>query len=381
MKNLRRGYTTGSCAAAAAQRATALLLGADVEDAAPVSLWTPKGIPLKIPVIYQEKGMDWAICGVEKDSGDDPDVTNGVFLYAKVMKVPGTWAEKKGPEAGDLQIQIKGGIGVGVVTKPGLACPVGEAAINPTPRRMIEEEVKAVCEELSYCGKLLVEISVPQGVELAKRTYNPRLGIQGGISILGTSGIVEPMSEQALIDTIKVEMNVRKAAGVKYLILTPGNYGEEFLKKQLHIQEERLVKCSNFIGDALDYGVELGFQGILLAGHLGKLVKVAAGVMNTHSKYGDLRMEVLGAHAGLAGVPRETLEKLMNCVTTEEAIATLDTVNLREETLKSLLMKLDFHIKERTHQQLEIGAIIFSNQYGYLGETQDVQKLVAKLNK
>lgn len=380
MKNLRRGYTTGSCAAAAAQRAAALLLGAGPEDAMPVSLRTPKGISLQIPVIHQERGADWAVCGVQKDSGDDPDVTNGVFLYAKVMKVPGPW-EDESAEGESRQIKIIGGLGVGVVTKPGLACPVGEPAINPTPRRMIEEEVRSVCDELSYTGRLLVEISVPQGVELAKRTYNPRLGIEGGISILGTSGIVEPMSEQALIDTIKVEMNVRKALGTKYLILTPGNYGEEFLKKELSVQDEQLVKCSNFIGEALDFGVELGFEGILLTGHLGKLVKVAAGVMNTHSKYGDLRMEVLAAHAGIAGASGETLEKLMNCVTTEEAIATLDAVNLREETLKSLLKKLDFHIKERTRHQIEIGAIIFSNQYGYLGETRDVQKLLGKLNK
>lgn len=369
-KKLRCGYTTGSCAAAAAQRATALLLGAGVKEEEPISITTPKGVLLKIPVSNQEKGDDWARCVVQKDSGDDPDVTNGILIYATV---------RKATEINDSQIIIKGGIGIGKVTKAGLACPVGEWAINPTPRRMIEEEVKSVCHEFEYEGKLLVEISIPQGVEIAKRTYNPRLGITGGISILGSSGIVEPMSEQALIDTIKVEMNMKKASGVEYLVITPGNYGEAFLKTYPEIPKDSTIKCSNFIGDALDYAERSAFKGVLLVGHIGKFIKVAAGVMNTHSKYADVRMEVFVAHAGLAGGSKEILEKILSCVTSEEAIAVLDEAGIREEIIKSVLKKLDFHIKERVHHNLEIGAILFSNKYGYLGETEDVKKIIKKL--
>lgn len=379
-KKLRCGYTTGSCAAAAAQRATALLLGADSAEEEPVSLVVPKGVSLKIPVYHQEKESDWAVCAVKKDSGDDPDITNGILVYVKVMKASDE--DDSSPENTEKpSVYLRGGLGIGVVTKPGLSCAVGEAAINPVPRRMIEEEVKAVCKEREYEGSLVVEISIPQGIEIAKRTYNPRLGIQGGISVLGTSGIVEPMSEQALVDTVKLEMDMKKANGYEYLVLTPGNYGEEFLKTRTKIRGDALVKCSNFIGEALDHVEDVGFRGVLLVGHLGKLSKVAAGAMNTHSKHGDLRLEVLGVHAGLAGGGSDTLRQIMDSATTEEAIAVLDRSGIRQQTMESLLEKLDFHIKERTHHTLTVGAVLFSNHYGYLGETREASRLLACLEK
>ncbi|HVI40203.1 MAG TPA: cobalt-precorrin-5B (C(1))-methyltransferase, partial [Anaerovoracaceae bacterium] len=147
----------------------------------------------------------------------------------------------------------------------------------------------------------------------------------------------------------------------------------------ISIHEVDSVKCSNFVGDALDYAELSKFKGVLLVGHIGKFVKVAAGMMNTHSKYGDARMEVIGVHAVLAGASKEVVEKLLTCVTTEEAIYILDQAGIREQTLQSILKKLDFHIKERVHHNLEIGAIIFSNQYGYLGETEDAAELRKKL--
>ncbi|MGI5922213.1 MAG: cobalt-precorrin-5B (C(1))-methyltransferase CbiD [Syntrophomonadaceae bacterium] len=373
-KRLRCGYTTGSCAAAAAQRATALLLGAKIPGDEMISLATPIGVRLEIPVEKTETGENWASCAVRKDSGDDPDVTNGILVYARVSKTPG-------PVTTEPHITITGGIGVGRVTKAGLACPVGEAAINPVPRRMIAEQVKTICDKFNYTGKLLVEISIPEGVEIAKKTFNPRLGIVGGISVLGTSGIVEPMSDQSLIDTIKVEMNVIKATGADYLAITPGNYGETFIKNNLNIKKTCLVKCSNFVGEALDNAAFCQFQGVLLVGHLGKFVKLAAGIMNTHSKYGDARMEIIGVHAALAGAPQETMKNLMNCITTEEAVAVLDEAGIREKTMQSLLKNMDFHIKERVKHQLQIGAIIFSNQYGYLGQTTEAKDLLNKLTK
>ncbi|QOX65889.1 cobalamin biosynthesis protein CbiD [Anoxybacterium hadale] len=387
-KKLRCGYTTGSCAAAAAQRAAALLLGASLHDHEDIVLVTPKGVTLQLKPELTELGEKWASCSIQKDAGDDPDITNGILVCARVSKladedqtVKATGSNTGNEASAKSRIVITGGDGVGRVTKPGLACSIGEAAINPVPKAMILEQVKAVCDELDYAGSLLVEISVPQGSEIAKRTYNPRLGIVGGISILGTSGIVEPMSEQALIDTIKTEMNVRKAEGAEYLVITPGNYGETFLKKYLGKEEIAAVKCSNFIGEALDYAEEMKFKGVLLTGHIGKLIKTSAGIMNTHSKYGDARMEILTAHAALAGAPPAVLKRLMECVTTEDAITVLDEAEMREITLASVLKKLDYHIKERVHHQMEIGAVIFSNFYGYLGETVDAAILKSMVSQ
>lgn len=376
-QRLRCGYTTGSCAAAAAQRAAAMVLGAVFSSEEKIILPTPKGVLLELTAEETKKGDGWASCAVRKDAGDDPDVTNGMLVFAKVSK--------QQPEAKvnsrhtKPEIVLTGGAGVGRVTKAGLACPVGEAAINPVPRSMILEQIRTVCEEFDYSGRLDVEISIPGGEEIARRTYNPQLGIVGGISILGTSGIVEPMSEQALIDTIKVKMNVRKADGAEYLVITPGNYGETFLKSHISLPDIDSVKCSNFVGDALDYAEESGFKGVLLVGHIGKFIKVAAGIMNTHSKYGDARMEIMGVHAALAGASKEVLERLLCCVTTEDAICVLDEAGIRQQTLRSVLKGLDRRIRERVHHSMEIGAIIFSNQYGYLGETEEAERIRNKL--
>ncbi|HWQ77467.1 MAG TPA: cobalt-precorrin-5B (C(1))-methyltransferase CbiD [Anaerovoracaceae bacterium] len=382
-QRLRCGYTTGSCAAAAAQRAVAMVLGAAFSPGDKIVLSTPKGVRLELDALEAESGDGWASCAVKKDAGDDPDATNGILVYARVTKVG---HEEEAPQDGVTVLRkgcpgitLDGGTGVGRVTKRGLSCPVGEAAINPVPRQMILEQVGEVCEEFDYKGGLHVEISVPGGEEIARRTFNPQLGVLGGISILGTSGIVEPMSDQALIDTIKVKMDVRKAEGAEYLVITPGNYGETFLKSHIPFPDTDSVKCSNFIGEALDYAEYSKFRGVLLVGHIGKFVKVAAGIMNTHSRYGDARMEIIGAHAALAGASKEVVGELLDCVTTEDAVSVLDQAGIKEQTLQSVLSKLDYHIKERVHHSMEIGAVIFSNQHGYLGETADAPLLREKL--
>ena len=215
-KKLRYGYTTGSCAAAASKAAAAMLLSG--KEISYVELHTPKGIDLRLEVLDISREDNAVSCAIQKDGGDDPDVTNGILIYAKVSREP----------ADEAQIIIDGGIGVGRVTKPGLEQSVGAAAINKVPRQMIRENLEAVCEQYHYHGKLSVVISIPSGVELAAKTFNPRLGIVGGISVLGTSGIVEPMSEQALIDTIRVEMRQKLANGMEYLLVVPGNYGIDF---------------------------------------------------------------------------------------------------------------------------------------------------------
>ena len=194
-----------------------------------------------------------------------------------------------------VRIELMAGEGVGVVTKPGLNCPVGKPAINPVPRSMIFHQAERACRESGFQGCIKLSVSVPGGKEQAEKTFNPRLGILGGISILGTSGMVEPMSERALLETIGLELRQKRLAGCERLILTPGNYGTAFLRDHLGIELDQAVKCSNFIGDTLDLAVQEKLCQVLLVGHGGKLIKLAAGVMNTHSSAADGRMEVLGA--------------------------------------------------------------------------------------
>jgi len=363
-RKLRKGYTTGSCAAAATKAATFMLLfGGETKE---VSILTPKGISLRLSVVDITKEESWVSCAIKKDSGDDPDVTNGILIYAKVEK-----AEKS--------ILIDGGQGVGRVTKKGLEQPVGAAAINHVPREMIAKSAEEVCHELGYTGGLRITISVPRGEELAGKTFNPRLGIRGGISILGTSGIVEPMSEQAIVDSIAVEMKMKVANGAKYLILTPGNYGQRFIKDTMGIDLEKAVKVSNFVGDSLDIALDLKLQGILLVGHIGKLIKLAGGIMQTHSKNADCRLELLGIHAALSGAERETLQDVMESVTTEQALVVLKEKDLLEKTMQSVMDKIEYYIKIRSGEQMETGVILFSDTFGILVVTQHVPSILERI--
>ena len=361
-KDLRFGYTTGSCAAAASKAAARMLLEGSREES--VELMTPKGILLNLPVEEITAGEGFVSCAIRKDSGDDPDITNGILIFSRVefSKTPG--------------ITLEGGFGVGRVTKPGLECPVGAPAINRVPREMITAAVRAMQEESGNSAGLKVTISIPEGERLAKRTFNPRLGIVGGLSVLGTSGIVEPMSEAALVDTIRVEMKQLAASGRKMAVITPGNYGEDFMKEVLHADLSGAVKCSNFVGETLDMAGEFGFQKVLLIGHIGKFVKLAAGIMNTHSRYADGRMEVMGVHAALCGANRELLAKLMDCITTDDALDVLEQAGLLEETLSSILRKIDFHLKARSHGDYQVEAVIFSNKRGLLGMTAGAEGML-----
>lgn len=369
-KKLRYGYTTGSCAAAASKAAAAMLLSG--KEISYVELHTPKGIDLRLEVLDISREDNAVSCAIQKDGGDDPDVTNGILIYAKVSREP----------ADEAQIIIDGGIGVGRVTKPGLEQPVGAAAINKVPRQMIRENLEAVCEQYHYHGKLSVVISIPSGVELAAKTFNPRLGIVGGISVLGTSGIVDPMSEQALIDTIRVEMRQKLANGMEYLLVVPGNYGIDFLDQYGHgLQLEDAVKCSNFVGEALDAAVEFGAKGVLLVGHIGKFVKLAGGIMNTHSHNADARMELLTVHAALLGAPVELLQKMMECVTTDDALKYLKEADLMEPVMERIMEKMEFYVNQRAQHQLELGVITFSNVFGILGQTKNVPDLVKKIGR
>jgi len=363
-KLLRCGYTTGTCAALAAGAAAEYLLaGAPPETA---SLTTPKGWAVSVPLAGAELSEDGqsARCAVRKDAGDDYDVTDGMLVWAEVRKrsAPG--------------VSIGGGEGVGRVMRPGLDQPVGAAAINRVPRRMIGEQVRAVCGRLGYDGGMEITISIPGGEVRAAKTFNPELGVEGGLSILGTSGIVEPMSEQAIVDTIALQTR-QAAVNAKDLILTPGNYGEDFLKSTgLDGLGVPVVKYSNFLGEALDIAAAEGFERVLLVGHLGKLVKAAGGIMNTHSRYADCRTELFCAHAAVCGAGAELCRALMDAAATDACIELLDGAGLRRPVLDSLLSAVQRHLERRAAGAYQVGAVIFSNAYGPLGQTQQAEKIL-----
>ena len=364
-KRLRCGYTTGTCAALAAAGAARLLLGGRAPES--VTLTTPGGLPVTAAPRYCRMAGETACCAVEKDGGDDIDATHGALIEARVER------------AAQPGVVIDGGPGVGRVTKPGLDQPVGAAAINRVPRRMIEQAVRAVCDALNWDGGLRVTICVPEGAALAKKTFNPQLGIEGGISILGTSGIVEPMSMQALIDTVALSLRQARAQGAARVLLTPGNYGVDFLREQgLDAAGAPVAKCSNFIGDALDEAAALGFADVLLVGHIGKLAKLAGGVMNTHSRYADCRTELLCAHAAVCGASQKTCAALLDAATTDACIALLDEAGLRAPVLDSLLRAVERHLVRRAAGAYRVGAVLFSNEYGLLGRTASAAEMLAE---
>ena len=367
---LRHGFTTGSCAAAASKAAAYMLLTG--REKTQITIDTPKGIPYHAQVECIRRNEDWVQCAVQKDGGDDPDITTGAYVEAAVRM--------QTYEGTVPTVVIDGGKGVGRITRQGLDQPVGNAAINRVPRAMIEKEVLEVCKVLDFTGCLEVVIAVPEGEELAKRTFNPRLGIIGGISILGTTGIVEPMSVQALLDTILVELKMRKAEGHRILAISPGNYGLEFMKKTYGYDLEASVKCSNYIGDTIDMAIEQGFATILLTGHIGKLVKLAGGMMNTHSHEGDCRMELLMAAAVEAGADGDTARAILQCLVSEEAIPLLQKAQLFEATMEQLGKRITYYLNKRSQGKVRIEWIIYANAYGELVKSAGAAEVLKQLN-
>lgn len=427
-ERLQCGYTTGSCATAAATAAARMLFtGKICRD---VRLTTPKGVSLDLEVVQPVIGEMSASCAVRKFGGDDPDATDGLLIFAEAKRVvragiqdgeeePVTALSNTGVKsaadlsdtsaksASDLpdaeekcvsgvadataeftqgiagireaQVFIDGGTGVGRVTKPGLEQPIGAAAINRVPRQMITQGVQQVCAEFGYTGAIQITISVQGGEEVAKRTFNPHLGIVGGISILGTSGIVVPMSEQALIDSIRIEMRQKVKSGEQYLLITPGNYGADFLKGQKQyemLRPEYSMKCSNYVGETLDMAVQLGVKAILFVSHIGKFIKVSGGIMNTHSAHADCRAELMAAQAMRAGASAETVERLLTTNTTEEAVGILKESDDLDGTVSEAIRRIQFYLKKHVGGELRTEVVLFSNQYGYLGESEGAEALM-----
>lgn len=405
-KKLRLGITTGTCSAAAAQTATMqLLLG--VESHA-VTLRTPKGMTVSVPVYLLESDDRRASYKVIKDSGDDPDVTNGTDVCVTVEYAQqsasaetdgsvGTRGNKNVSveTGGNTEIRTRsseqeskdrayafvsesypyltldGGIGVGRVTKEGLEQEVGQAAINRVPRQMIFEAVADVCEKANVSESLHITVWMPEGEALAKRTFNPKLGIEGGLSVLGTSGILEPMSEQAIVATIETEIRQLHAVGEEKILVTPGNYGQAYASEYLGLDLTKSVKSSNYIGDTIDLAISYGMNDFLLVGNIGKLVKLAAGIFNTHSKVADGRGEIFAVHAAMAGADAKVVQEIYDCINTDRMLDVLEREGLREVVMQSILAAIEKHVAGRVGDTMRFGVVVFSEKYGYLGQTKN----------
>lgn len=380
---MRKGFTTGSCAAAAAKAAAFMLFSGQIKNK--ISIMTPAGVEYCPDVLEPFIGKAEASCGIIKDGGDDPDATTGLLICARVT-LDGDIDEQennsiylKGQEA---SIIIKGGTGVGIITRPGLEMPVGECAINSTPRTMIKKEVAEVCQLFDYKGKLSVEIYVPEGEAIAIKTFNPHMGIVDGISILGTTGIVEPMSKKALVDTIRLDLAQKYAEGESVAIMVPGNYGATFLQNNYGLLPGKIVHFSNYVGEALDLAVEVGFRKLLIVGHTGKLVKVAGGIMNTHSKEADCRMEIMTAATIEAcrdkGIALDVsfLHKLLDQVTTTGCLEILSQEGLLDIVSVKLLEKIVFHLKKRLPEDVQVECILYENSYGLLAKTKEAEEWI-----
>lgn len=362
-RRLRLGYTTGTCAAAAAGAAArALLFG---EPPASVTVRVPAGEGIEVEVVETRRDASGVTCAVRKDGGDDIDATDGALICARV--------ELTGAEG----IEIDGGAGVGRVTKPGLDQPVGAAAINSVPRRMIAEAVEDALAEAHQDRGAKVTIIVPMGEEIAAKTFNPNLGIVGGISILGTTGIVEPRSLSALRDSIELEIRQAAALGARDLVVVPGNYGSDYVSGNLRIGAVPVVACSNFMGSAIDCAAREGFERVLVVGHIGKMVKVCGGIMDTHSRVADARMEILAAHAAASGAPAERVRQIMDAATADAGLEILQREGLVVPTCESLSLALSIRLGRRAGRAMSVAAIVFSNVYGELFRTPGADAMLA----
>lgn len=358
-RRMRRGYTTGSCAAAAAKAAALMLFSKkQVEQ---VSISTPAGITLELPVEDIRRSENSVSCSVTKMAGDDPDVTDGLKVFASVEKL------QEGAE-----IQIRAGEGVGRVTRPGLQVEVGRAAINPVPMAMITHETTSV---LPPATGALVTLSIPGGEETARKTFNARLGVEGGLSILGTTGIVEPMSEDAFKEILSLELQRLLPAYADFLVLVPGNLGKNVALQQLFLPQERVLKMSNFAGFMLDECRHHGVKRLVLVGHIGKLFKVAAGIFHTHSRVADARFEIFAAQAALRGASRQTIHKLQSCSSVEEMLTVME-VFPQQDLYEKFSEKVSLRAQDYVSGEMEIGTVLFSLKKGILGIDDRARKLV-----
>ena len=484
-KKLRCGLTTGTCAAACAQAAMLRLFTGQVRSEVTVRLpESRKRVQVDVAAakLHEEIADNRANRGTQqdsngrsplqqtgsaesdtrssdqrvtlavyptadggfatrKDAGDDPDVTNGTEIRAYVQVCDVASVPFGAFMSMDGRLYLTGGMGVGRVTKPGLEQAVGQSAINRVPRQMIFDAVQQVLNAFEDDEKpcYLITISVPAGAELAQRTFNPMLGIEGGISILGTTGIVEPMSEAAIVATIETSIRqvlameddatsktetLRKedvsaaqkaetfeertaedeaarqpqsaaahgeqtestgsgwkedgdiGRSARRILAVPGNYGQRYVEQQLGLRGVPVVEVSNYIGEAIDLAVSYGATDFLLVGNVGKLVKLAAGIMNTHSRVADGRWEIFAAHLALCGGTRAQVAAMREATTTEEMLTRLEAMGLRVPVMASIMGEIEAHMAHRIRGQMNFGVIVYSERFGRVGETAGAARLL-----
>jgi cobalt-precorrin-5B (C1)-methyltransferase len=354
-----------------------MMLFNEVETLSEIEISSPKGINIMMPIEAIVKYDDCIESTILKYSGDDPDATSGIEIKATVRRITDEFIRSqeqyyitnKQEDQSEKLVVLKGGIGVGIVTKDGLFVAKGEPAINPVPRKMIIEEVMKV---LPKGERVEVTISVPQGVEIAKKTFNLRLGIEGGISILGTTGIVYPMSEDSLKASIKLEIT-QKSLNNKRLVLTFGSLGDNY-SKEFGFKEEEIVICSNFIGFALETCVLCKVKSIVMVGHIGKMSKIAYGCFNTHSRVNGVRLEVFGLELALLGYDISLVKEVLKEKTCEGAVKMLGDgySKLYENMGKKIVQK----IREYVYGELEVDAIMYygASKPNLLWKSEGIQK-------
>ena len=350
---LKSGYTTGACAAAGVKAALIFLTSGEIVHE--VEITALDGTILNIPVANVEKFGEKIRAEVVKFSGDDPDITNGVSVFTAVKKISGG------------EIFFIAGEGVGKVTKKGLQIPVGEPAINPGPRQLI----KNVVAEFGIKG-LEVEISIPAGIELAKKTLNPILGIEGGISVIGTTGVLHPMSEEAFKNSLVSQIDVAKMAGHDTLVFVPGKIGETLAKK-IGFPPESIIQTSNFIGFMLEKAADRDIKKIILCGHIGKLIKVAAGIFHTHNRVADARLETLAAYSAAEGLNAEGVKKILSASTTEGAMEIIAENHL-ENVYKKIAERVSFRVQRYVFGKIEADTILVDYSGKILGFSESVTK-------
>lgn len=361
-KALRKGYTTGSCATAAARVAALMVLRQQIIHQ--ISIVTPCGITLFLNVEQPLIEGRQACAAIRKDGGDDIDATHGMLIFAKVsLNSSGV-------------ITLDGGEGIGRVTRNGVGLPIGDAAINKTPRQTIEQAVREVIGPKRGAD---IVIFAPEGEARAKKTYNDRLGIKGGISIIGTSGIVTPMSEESWKRSLSIELEMKRTSGLDKIILVPGNHGERFVSQQMSIDADFVVTMSNFVGYMLQEVVRLGFHHVVLVGHPGKLVKIAAGIFHTHSHIADARMETLIANLALMGAPIELIRAVDQCDTTEAAIELITErgwQGVYDQIARKICLRIGQMLRFSSHKP-RCDAVMFSFDNQVLGSNRPVNQIMA----
>lgn len=362
-KQLRSGYTTGACAAAGVKAA---LLFEQGEEWDSVELRALDGTELVIPVKNVTKENGAVIAEVVKFSGDDPDITNGVSVFTTVRHLP----------EGEPEVIFKAGEGIGTVTKPGLSVPVGEPSINPGPRQLIRNVVAEVLGTEQV--PLEVTISIPAGVELAKQTLNPILGVEGGISVIGTTGVLRPMSEEGFKNSLVPQIDVAKAAGYKSLIFVPGKIGER-LAGQWQLPTQAMVQTSNFIGFMLEAAQQRGIERVLLFGHIGKLIKVAAGCFYTHNRIADGRLETMAAYGAAAGLDTAGVQAVLGANTTEDALAVLEGAGLRESVCQTLAERASLRAQRYLFQKMQVGTVMVTLTGELLGMDETAKEICKEL--